>query len=141
MAVETSRALLGPWSLGFLALATDDVEESRKALDEGEAMLAERVVGHCHLWFFRYAIETCLNAGEYDKAERYADLLEGFTQVEPLPWSDLFIGRCRALSAYWRNPNDRQNRTRLADLETEIERTDMGTALPAVKRALDGRTA
>jgi class 3 adenylate cyclase/tetratricopeptide (TPR) repeat protein len=138
LAVETSRALLGPWSLGILALITEDTKERRLTLDQGEAMLAEGVVGHCHLWFYRNAIETSLSTGDYDAAERYADLLEDFTKAEPLLWSDLFIARCRALAGHSRNPGDRQNHARLAALQTEIERVNMGTARPAIERALNG---
>jgi tetratricopeptide (TPR) repeat protein len=73
MAVETSRALLGPWSLGILGLVTTDADERR------------------------------------------------------------------ALTAHGLNPADEKNQDRLIALKTEIERVKMGTALPAVKRALEGR--
>ncbi len=119
-----------------MALVTTDADERRTTLDEGETMLSEQIVGHCHLWFHRYAMEAALNAGDHDAAEHYANRLEDCTKAEPLPWSDLFIARCRALTAHGRNPGDENNRDRLTALRTEIERVKMGTALPAIKRAL-----
>ena len=140
LARETSRALLGPWCLGVLALACDDPVERRAALDEGEAMLSERTVGHNHLWFYRDAIDASLDAGDLDSAERYAGLMEEFTRPEPLPWSDLFIERGRALVAHVRDPGDGDAYARLAAVKAEINRVNMGTALPAVESALVGST-
>ncbi len=138
LALETSRALLGPWSLGILAWTTEDAVERQAALEEGEAMLAERVVGHCHLWFYRFAIEASLNAGDFDEADRYAGLLEAFTRPEPLLWSDLFIARGRALAAWGRNPGDGEARAALIAVKADIEKVNLGTALPAIDQALAG---
>ena len=141
LARENSRALLGPWCLGVLALVCDDPDERRAALEEGEIMLSERTVGHNHLWFGRDAIEASLNAGDWDGAERYAGLLEDFTRPEPLPWSNLFIERGRVLAAHARGPGAPDTRARLTALKEEIERVGMGTALAAVERALAGPAA
>ena len=137
MAREGSRALLGAWCLGILALVSDDEDERRAALAEGEAMLSERVVGHCHLWFYRDAMEACLNAGDFGSVERYADALAGFTREEPLPWSDFFIARGQALALHGRSTQDPSNRDRIASLLATAERIGMGTAVPALARALE----
>ena len=137
MAREASRALLGAWCLGILAWVSDDEDERRAVLAEGEAMLSERVVGHCHLWFYRDAMEACLNAGDFDSVERYAALLEDFTRAEPLPWSDFFIARGRVLTAHARAPDDDSVRDRVAALLVTAKRIGMGTAVPALARALD----
>ncbi|MBL6954357.1 MAG: tetratricopeptide repeat protein [Alphaproteobacteria bacterium] len=138
MARESSRALLGPWCLGLLAFITDDEGERHSALEEGEAMLAGGVVGHCQLWFYRDAMEACLNACDIDAVERYADALEDFTRDEPLPWSDFFIARGRALVAHARNPDDASVHERIVALIETAERIAMGTALPALQRAAAG---
>jgi tetratricopeptide (TPR) repeat protein len=130
LALETSRALLGPWSLGILALVTDDAAERQASLDQGEAMFSERMVGHCHLWFYRYAIEASLKVRDFDAAERYAALLEDFTRSEPTPWSDLFIARGR-------DPDDGTARADLAALKTDLEQVKMGTAIAAIEQALN----
>ena len=132
-----SRALLGAWCLGILALVSDDEDERRAALAEGEAMLSERVVGHCHLWFYRDAMEACLNAGDFGSVERYADALATFTREEPLPWSDFFIARGQALAVHGRKTKDPSNRDRIASLLATAERIGMGTSVPALARALE----
>ena len=136
MARETSRALLGAWAAGCLAWVSDDEDEQRAALREGEAMLEGRVVGHCHLWFYRDAIETCLGLGDRAAAGRYADLLEDFTRDEPLPWSNFFIARGRAIAAFAETPDDPAILDRITALREEAERIGMGTALPRILRAL-----
>src|SRR5262249_45653739 len=39
-----------------------------------------------------------LSTRPWDSVEHYAAMLEDFTRAEPLPWSDLFIARGRALA-------------------------------------------
>ncbi len=136
LARETSRALLGPWSLGVLAWVTDDDGERRSVLAEGEEMLTEPVVGHCHLWFYRDAIEACLDAGDADRAIGLCGALEAFTAAQPLPWSDFFIARGRALAAHAGNPRDGDVRDRLTALREAAAAANLGTALPAIERAL-----
>jgi hypothetical protein len=119
-----------------VARVSDDEDEQRATLREGEAMLEGQVVGHCHLWFYRDAIETCLGLGDTAAVERYADLLEDITREEPLPWSNFFIARGRALAAFAQTPDDRAILDRIAGLRKQAEQIQMGTALPRILRAL-----
>lgn len=136
LASETSRALLGPWNMGVLALISEDPTERRLALDTGDEMVADGVVGHCQLWFYRDAIEACLRAGDLDGVDRYVGLLEEFTAPEPLPWSDFFIARGRALAAHARSPDKPEVRDRLRELLQTAATIKMGTAIPAIEQAL-----
>ncbi len=43
-----------------------------------------------------------LASSEWDEAERYAAALQHCTPAEPLPWSDSFVARRRALAFYHR---------------------------------------
>ena len=104
-------------------------------------MLSERMVGHNHLWFYRDAIEASLIAGDLDGIEHYAGLMEEYTRSEPLPWSDLFIERGRALADHARAPGDAGVQLRLTAVKAEIEQVNMGTALAAVERALAASAA
>lgn len=88
----------GPWALGVLALATDDLQASRRLLDEGEALLARGCVSHNHLEFPLFAIEVSLRAGDHAEALRHAAELEAYTRAEPLPWVDVVVARARALA-------------------------------------------
>ncbi|MDP6342963.1 MAG: tetratricopeptide repeat protein [Alphaproteobacteria bacterium] len=137
LARETSRALLGAWCMGILALVADDPEERQAALTEGEEMLEGRVVAHCHLWFYRDAMDACLRVGDYAAADRYAGLLEDFTRDEPMPWTDFFIARGRTLAAHARTPDDPDMRKQLTDLRQTARDIHMGSALPAIERALE----
>jgi tetratricopeptide (TPR) repeat protein len=113
---ETGPAFLGPFALGALASATDDPSVRLVALNEGEALLRAGAVSHNHLLFRRDAIDACLCAGDWEGAERSAAALEEFTRSEPLPFSDFYIARARALTA------NGSNRSEPAALAAELER-------------------
>lgn len=101
-ALELSRALgmgfLGPAVLAAVALATDDAGAREAALQEGEQLLLGGPIAHCHLLFYRDAIETSLGMGDWDRAQRFASLLQEFTAAEPLPWADFVSERARLLA-------------------------------------------
>jgi class 3 adenylate cyclase/tetratricopeptide (TPR) repeat protein len=99
---ETGAAFLGPFALGVLALVTDDPAVRSKALEEGAALLLAGAVSHNYFLFGRDAIEVCLNVGDWEGAERFAAALEDYTRAEPLPLSDFYIARARALAAHAR---------------------------------------
>ena len=63
-------------------------------------------MGHNYFWFYRDAMEVCLNTGDWDSVEGYAAALEDYTRPEPLPWSDFFIARGRALATYGKGRRD-----------------------------------
>jgi hypothetical protein len=105
-------------------------------LDEGVRFLNAGSVGHNHLWFYRHAMEACLSAGEWDDVERYAAALEDYTRPEPLPWSDFFIARGRALAAHGRGNRDAATIAELARLKDEAERVKLRSALPGLVAAV-----
>jgi tetratricopeptide (TPR) repeat protein len=102
-AMTSSRAssigFFGAAVLGALALATDDPCERAAALAEGESLLDRGSVSHNHFFFARDGIDACVAAGDLDGALRYAERLRAYTAAEPLPWSDLVIGRAETLVA------------------------------------------
>ena len=104
---ETALGFSGPSVLGALALTTDDAEVRREALAEGERLLRAGSVAHNHFRFYRDAIDASLRAGEWDEAERLAAALEDFTRPEPLPWTDFYVARGRALAAWGRGTEGR----------------------------------
>jgi len=130
---ETSIAFLGPFALGALALASEDPDARRAALEEGEELLAAGAVSHNHLLFPRDAVEAYLEAGDWESVERCAAQLERYTRSEPLPFAEFYIARARALSAC------RRGRPHLAELEhlrEEGERLGLLVALPAIETAI-----
>jgi class 3 adenylate cyclase/tetratricopeptide (TPR) repeat protein len=133
---ETGMAFMGPWMLADLALATDQVDERRAALAEGEALLVAGSVSHNHLWFYAIAIETSLERGEWREAERYAEALEAYTRPEPLPWADFHVARGRALAAFGAARRDRSVMAQLERLRAEAIGVGFVSALAAIEAAL-----
>jgi tetratricopeptide (TPR) repeat protein len=138
VARATTLTFHGPWILGVLALAAGDPDASRRALAEGEAIIATGCVGHNQLRFYPAATQLALEVGNYDEAERYAAALENFARAEPLPWSDFFVARGRALAAFGRDQRDAVLTAELARLREAGERLGLETALPSIRSALAG---
>jgi tetratricopeptide (TPR) repeat protein len=91
-------AFAGAYVRGLQALCAESRRERHACLADGERLLDERAVSHCHLYFHITAMEACLDAGEGDRALRYATALADYTAAEPLPFADFFIHRARALA-------------------------------------------
>jgi class 3 adenylate cyclase/tetratricopeptide (TPR) repeat protein len=133
---ETGIGFHGPNVLGGLAAALPDPNQRRGALAEGEDIIRRGCVAHNQLRFYPDAIETALDLGDWQEAERYADALEAFTRPEPLPWSDFFIARGRMLAAVGRGRRDENARPQLERLCAEARRLELWMALPALDEAL-----
>jgi hypothetical protein len=89
----------GPKATSALSRVVTDDEERERLLAEAGKLLSQGTVGHNHLWFYRDAIEAMLVAGDTPGVFRYATALESYTAAEPLPWSQLFVARGRALAS------------------------------------------
>jgi tetratricopeptide (TPR) repeat protein len=139
-AVEICRgsdfSFAGPPTLANLARVTDDPDQRRAALKEGEAILRQGAVGHSHLWFYSDAMEACLRAGEWEEVERYATALETYTRPEPLPWCDFCMAWARALAAFGRGRRDKATMQELQRLRDEAAGAGLLTALPPLDEAL-----
>lgn len=133
---ESGMTFGGPIALGILALAAEDAAGCHRALTEAERILDAGSVGHNYLNFYEDAMEACLQIGDWDAVERYAGALEDYTQPEPLPRSDFFIARGRALAAHGRGRRDRENGNELERLLAEARRVGLAIALPALESAL-----
>ncbi len=136
MARETSIEFLAPEALAFFIRITDDPVARKDALKEAEAMLRTGSLGHHVLSVYRYAMDACLRSGDWDEVERYAAALEDFTRPEPLPSSDFFIARGRALAAFGRGQRDAATTEALQRLREEATRVGLVTALPPLDEAL-----
>jgi tetratricopeptide (TPR) repeat protein len=136
---ETGPSFAGAWALGALAAVTRDAEVRQTALAEGERLLAAGCVSHNYFWFYRDAMEATLGAHDWDEVDRYAASLEAYTRPEPLPWSNFFIARGRALAALGRGGADEAPLAALIRLQDEGQRQGLVTALTAIEAALAGR--
>jgi class 3 adenylate cyclase/tetratricopeptide (TPR) repeat protein len=136
MSRRTGMAYIGPIILGTMALLSDDDRRRRELLDEADALLTTGAVSHNHLLYGRDAIEVSLDMGDWALAEHYTSRLEADTRAEPLPFSDFFIARGRALAAAGRNPRGGDHRERLGRLMHDAERLRYFVAVPALRKAL-----
>lgn len=91
-------AFSGAYVRGLQALCAETARERYARLTEGERLLDDRAVSHCHLYFYFAAMEACLEAGDADRALRYAAALGDYTRREPLPFAEFFIRRAQVLA-------------------------------------------
>jgi len=133
---KTGPSFTGPWTQGALAVVTRDSEVRRVALEEGERLLQTGCVSHNYFWFYRDAMEAALSSGDWDRAERYAAALEVYTRPEPLPCTDFFIARGRALATLGRLGCNTELLATLTRVREEGQRLGFVTALRAIETAL-----
>jgi hypothetical protein len=137
---ERDLAYGGPWILGYLAQTTEDPDQRRAALAEGEAALSVDSVSHNHLQFRQCALEIALEQQDWNALEHHARALQDFTREEPLPWSDFFVARARALMAWKRGDVDASLARRLQTLEIEATQAGLEPAAAALAAAAKGAT-
>jgi class 3 adenylate cyclase/tetratricopeptide (TPR) repeat protein len=133
---DTGMNYIGPTVLGCLARIADDSETRRRALEEGKSILRTGCVSHNYFWFYRDAMEACLDTGDWDAVERYAAALDDYTRAEPVPWSGFFTARGRALATLGRGLVDDALRAKLHDLSGEAQRLGLKVAALRVQDAL-----
>lgn len=133
---ESGLRFVGPSILGYLAMATDDPQERIQALHEGEHLLRQGSVSHNYFRFYRFAMEVSLEDGNWDETERYASGLEEYTGAEPLPWTDFFIERGRALAAHGRGDRGEETLDSLARLSARAQSCGFASAGRALDAAL-----
>lgn len=139
---ETGLAYIGPFILGLAGRAATNAGERQAALAEGEALLETNQMGHNQLMFRREAIDTCLEAGDFDEADRHAACLERFAAAEPSPWTRFLVARGHALAAAGRGSRDAGLPAALESLLEEARRrgfrdlaSDIPPALARLRKA------
>ncbi len=133
---ETGVGYVGPAILGVLARATDDLDERDAAMSEGERLLDEGCVGHNYFEFYMDGIEGALEREDWEEVDRYAALLEDYTLAEPLPRTNFYIARGRALAAHGRGDRDDVTIKKLRDLRDEAARMELNSVVPAFDEVL-----
>lgn len=136
LARETGMGFVGAALFGRRARIADDANERALALQEGEALLQGPCLSHCHLWFYRDAIEACAAAADWERGSRYAQALETFVRAQPLPWALLLVERYRALRDAANSQTHDAGVPQLAAVRTMAVSAGLGWALPAIDQAL-----
>ncbi len=119
-----------------LARAVSDPSEREAALSEGEALMAKGCVSHNYFEFYEEGMELMLELGDWDRLERYARALEDYTKEEPLPRSDFFIARARALVAFRAGDRSQGLRTKIEALRDQAQRCELNAACGALDEAM-----
>ena len=117
-------------------MVTDDPQARAHALREGERCLRKGLTGSSYLTFYGFTMEASLHSAAWEELVRYAQALEDLTRTEPLPCSDFFIARGRALAAFGRGNYDDATMQKLRRLRDEAEHVRLEVALPALVATL-----
>ena len=120
----------------FIKRTTDDQSVRQEALKEAEDILHAGCVSHNHFWFCREAIDICVETGAWNEVEHFAAALEDYTRLEPLPFSDFYIARGRALAAFGRGARDGKTISELQRLRDNALEIGLKSQLPPLERAL-----
>lgn len=134
------QTFIGPWLLGAIAIFTPDKEERSWALEEGERLLDSGCVGHSNFYFYQQAIEAEIVEKNWSGVEKYTTAFEAYTAAEPVPWSDFFIERGRAISAAAQaSESDKgELEEKLKRLRMQAKAAKLELAIPEIDQALSG---
>ena len=133
---ESGMSYRGPTALGIYALTIDDPDLRHKILQEAEELLAGDCLDHNYLDFYEDAMQVCLQSGEWDEVDRYAQAFEDYTAAEPIARCKLFIDRGRALAAFGRGNCSQDVIQELHRVHEETSRVKLKFALPELEAAL-----
>jgi len=136
LAQQTGMAFSGPLILSGVACAAQDLSEAKSALTQGEAALRQPCMSHCHLFFYRNAIDVSLRWREWNEALRYAAMLDHYVRTEPLPWATLIVKRAHGLAAAGAGKRSDALLSDLRLVRAEIERVGIPSAVPDIDIAL-----
>jgi hypothetical protein len=113
------------------------MDKRRQALAQGEAALAQGGAGHSYLHFYQLAAEAAIMSGDWRNAGRYADLLEGYSRAERLPWSDFWVARARALVRRARQRGGRSSDSQLLHLTHLARQTGLKQGLRLLQAVVE----
>jgi tetratricopeptide (TPR) repeat protein len=133
---KTDIRFIGPRVLAAVALVDD--RRRSEALSEGAAIIADGCLAHNVLWYYRDAMEAHLRARDLDRVRICASALGQFTAQDPLPWSDYFIERARALADHAEGRRDPRLYETLARLTRQAQASGLSASIPAMEEALAG---
>ena len=127
----------GGMILGAMARATDDPEERRRCLEEGEQILNAGATAHNHVFFYREAIEVALEAHDWPAVLHYADLLERQFRAEPFAFVDFVAARARALAAVGQGRREPALLSQLQQLLHTARASRFALQIPGLEAAIE----
>ena len=133
---ESGMTYRGPTALGIYALTIDNHDDCREVLKEAEEWLAGDCLDHNYLDFYEDAMQACLQIGDWNEVDRYAQALEQYTAAEPVGRCKHFIDRGRVLAAIGRGDLNPEVIKELRRVHQETLRVGLTFALPEIEAAL-----
>ena len=85
-------------------------------------------MSHAYLWFYRFAIDSHLEAGDWAAAELSCQTLADYTRAEPMPWSDFYVARGRALASWGKGARSDALLAEIARLASQAARCRLDRA-------------
>ena len=134
---QTGLGFHGPPILVGIALASDDPLERSDALQEGEMLLQEGCLAHCHLLFYRDAIDVALAQHNWPQALRYTEALNHFLGTEPNLWARLAVARGRCLADLGISGLSEAHVSELKTMRASAERAGFMLLVPGIDAVLD----
>ncbi len=131
-----SAGFTGGHVLGASLLTTEDGESRAWILRHAQELLGQRCIAQVPLQLYRYRIQSSLDLEEWSSAEDAAHALETMAQERPAVWVDYFVHWGRALAAFGRGSRDEIAVAKLEQLQSRADQIGLGSALPALHRAL-----
>jgi tetratricopeptide (TPR) repeat protein len=122
--------------LGRLAFVTEDATQREAAVQEGLERLDSGSLSHNHFDFHRYAMETMLKIGAWERVEPFAAKLEAYPVGEIVPWSRYFAARGRALAAFGAGNRDEATVAQIRALHSEAAECGLMAAVPRLEEAI-----
>ena len=129
----------GPWIYGTAAMAANDPGKAVAFLNEGEALLDVGAVAHNHIFFRQWAMEYCLEVGDWERLEHHAQALVAFLGPEPTRFTDYFIKRALALAAVRRGTDDAETEQALRHCLDYADAQGLAPSAIAIRTALEQR--
>jgi tetratricopeptide (TPR) repeat protein len=111
-------------TLGPMLACSQPGQRRTRLFEEADRILeGGRSVSHSLYAFSRFALDACLQAREFERLERYAHILEDYTQPHGVAWGGYFCEWARCLSRWHRGDRQTVLRDSLAHLG-EVARTN-----------------
>lgn len=95
---QQDHSYVGAMSLGALALVSENTDDKKAFIGRGEDLLTRPCPAHNHLYFYRDAMEACLDMGDFDELYRLTDAFEKSLREKGIIWAEFFIQRARLLA-------------------------------------------
>lgn len=126
---------IGPWVYGSLAMMVDEKPLSEQALLKGEAQLTQGGLAHNALRFRVSAAETCLLAGNLERAIWHGQQMSTLPESPPCAWVSHHV-RLIGMAGQWLRDGDPASKEKLRRIQHEAQQMGFSATMPRLQRVL-----